>query len=272
MQDTTYLPGDLIHDRYEVETIKHISGLGVVYRIRDTHEEIPGPLALKESITFPSAQRTVKQRIERFMEKTELLTTLDHPAIPQVYDYFAEEDMVYTVMQYIDGADLEELLEIHSPIITVEAVTEWAHTIADTLHYLHTYKPNPIIYRDLKPPNIMYQHERVVLIDFGIAGCFPRGVTLDPLGTDGYAAPEQYRGVVNPRIDIYALGATMHHLLTGKDPRMERPFSFQDRYIPFHNPAVPERLDAIVTKALANEPGDRYVTAADMRDALAALM
>jgi serine/threonine protein kinase len=108
----------------------------------------------------------------------------------------------------------------------------------------------------------------VQLIDFGIADVFPDGHTGHPLGTDGYAAPEQYDGVVTPQTDIYALGATLHHLVTHVDPRLEPPFSFIDRPIRVYNPDISPALEAVIMRALAQSPAYRFGSAREMMEAI----
>ncbi len=136
------------------------------------------------------------------------------------------------------------------------------------LEYLHDQKPDPIVFRDMKPSNVMIDSlGKVRLIDFGIAKTFVSGVKHTMIGTEGYSAPEQYKGDVSPQSDIYSLGATLHHVLTRKDPRLEPPFSFHERPILDYNADVNPGLVMIVEKALSFKAEDRYETCADMKDA-----
>ena len=139
------------------------------------------------------------------------------------------------------------------------------------LAYLHNSKPDPIIFRDMKPSNIMIdQHDRVRLIDFGIAKTFQTGQAGTMIGTEGYSPPEQYKGIATPAADIYALGATMHHLLTRRDPRLEPPFSFDQANIQDFNKDVSDELANVVMRALSYAPADRYATAEAMKQSLEA--
>src|SRR5262245_17202788 len=159
-----------------------------------------------------------------FKRESLLLTSLEHPCIPTIYDYFYDENAgrFYLVMKYISGGDLAARLRATPEgKIDEKSVTEWAAQVADVLDYLHSRRP-PIVYRDLKPSNLMIDGNtgRIMLVDFGIA----RWVTKDEkgvtaVGTMGYAPPELFSGNVEPRSDVYSLGATMFHLLTGADPQ-----------------------------------------------------
>ncbi len=123
------------------------------------------------------------------------------------------------------------------------------------LSYLHNHTPEPIIFRDMKPSNVMINHhDHVILIDFGIAKPFQGGQRGTMIGTEGYSPPEQYRGEASHLADIYSLGATMHHLLTNKDPRLEAPFSFSERMIRTINPAVSDELEKVIYKTLQYSP------------------
>src|SRR6185503_12649572 len=153
-------------------------------------------------------------------------------------------------------------------MLTEEQVIEWALQLCDVLAYLHDHKPEPIIFRDMKPSNVMLdQHNRIRLIDFGIARPFQSGQKGTMIGTEGYSPPEQYRGEASPAGDIYALGATLHHILTRRDPRLEPPFSFAERQVRQINPKVTTDLEAIVMRALSYEPTDRYPSAGTMKEA-----
>jgi serine/threonine protein kinase len=121
----------------------------------------------------------------------------------------------------------------------------------------------------MKPSNVMInQQDHVVLVDFGIAKPFESGQKGTMIGTEGYSPPEQYRGEATPLADIYALGATLHHALTRHDPRLEAPFSFNERPVRQKNPNVSPELETVVTTALQYNPEDRYQNASDMKDAL----
>ncbi|HAD05725.1 MAG TPA: protein kinase, partial [Anaerolineaceae bacterium] len=225
--------GFVLVDRYLIQDVIGVGGMGSVYRARDLHfPNVIKLVAVKEMINQardPLVRQTVVQNFER---EANILVTLNHPSIPKIFDYFSHEERSYLVLEYINGKDLEAILNESEGPISEDKVITWAIEICDVLEYLHNHKPEPIIFRDMKPSNVMInQQGHVVLVDFGIAKMFREGQKGTMIGTEGYSPPEQYRGEASPLADIYALGATLHHLLTKRDPRMEPPFSFAERPI-----------------------------------------
>ena len=189
--------------------------------------------------------------VAQFRREAQLLRRLRHPNLPPVSDEFAIGDRNYLVMEYVPGSTLQQMLDRGEGPFPESRVVAWANQLCDVLDYLHRQQP-PIIFRDLKPANIMIDREGTVkLIDFGIARLFTPGKSRDTttLGTPGYAAPEQYgKGQTDARSDLYALGATLPFLLTARDPADE-PFKFPPaRRL---NPAVPAELEAVVARAVA---------------------
>src|SRR5207237_8722136 len=150
-----------------------------------------------------------------------------------------------------------------------EDVVNWAVQICDVLEYLHGHQPQPIIFRDMKPSNIIVTaNNKVTLIDFGIAKVFQSDKRGTMIGTEGYAPPEQYRGLAEPRGDIYALGATMHHLLTNSDPRTQTPFTFNERPIRKFNPRTSEYIESVILRAVEYDIDRRWPTGQAFRLAL----
>ncbi len=246
--------------------------MSTVYLARDMHfPRIERLVAVKEmTIANPRLRDHVLRAFER---EAHLLAQLTHPAIPTVFDYFSRGDRAYLVLEYVPGATLDYLVRKSEGFLPTEQVVRWAIALADVLHYLHTLQPRPIIFRDVKPSNIIITpQDQVKLIDFGIARIFHPEQKGTMIGTEGYAPPEQYRGVLSPLVDIYALGATLHHVLTRQDPRKEPPFSFHERPIRQFNPNVPPELERIIYKALAYKPEERYQSAAEMKAALEAFL
>src|SRR5260221_14504192 len=172
-------------------------------------------------------------------------------------------------MEFIDGQDIEAIINRVPDFLPLDMVCQWAVELCDVLEYLHTHQPEPIIFRDVKPSNIMIdKHNKVRLIDFGIAKTFQVNQKGTMIGTEGYAPPEQYRGEASPQGDIYAAGATLHHIMTKRDPRLEPPFTFNDRPIRQSNANVSPELEAVVMRALAQNVQDRFQTSAAMKDAI----
>ncbi len=272
LKSRTTLPvGTRLLNRYEIVDILGRGGMSVVYKARDWHfPQSERWVAVKEmTVPRPRERDRVMAAFER---EAHLLAQLRHPAVPVVYDYFTQGDRAYLVLEFIEGKTLDHIIEETSGFFPEDRVIQWGIELCDVLHYLHT-RDQPIIFRDLKPANIMVRPDnRLVLIDFGIARLFDPKARGTVIGTEGYAPPEQYRGILTPLVDIYALGATLHHLLTKKDPRREPPFSFAERPIRKINPNVSPELEAVVYKALAYRPEDRFQSAEEMKTALLAIL
>lgn len=264
--------GATLVNRYLIQEVIGVGGMGSVYRARDLHfPNVVKLVAVKEMVISapdPVVRETIVQNFER---EANLLATLSHPAIPRIYDYFSKENRSYLVLEYIHGKDMEEVISENNGFLTEEQVLTWGIELCDVLAFLHAHKPDPIIFRDMKPSNVMIDHNGdVKLVDFGIAKTFQTGQKGTMIGTEGYSPPEQYRGEATPLADLYALGATLHHALSRRDPRMEPPFSFPERPLRKINPAVSVELETVISTALQYEPEDRFPSAADMKDALMA--
>ena len=263
-------PGSTLENRYLIQGVLGVGGMGAVYRARDLHfPNVAKLVAVKEmiiQIRDPLVRSTIVRNFER---EANLLATLEHPAIPRIYDYFTHNERSYLVLEYIKGKDLEAILLESETFLPETRITQWAIELCDVLSYLHNHNPEPIIFRDMKPSNVMVNaQDHVVLIDFGIAKPFQDTHKGTMIGTEGYSPPEQYRGEATHQADLYALGATLHHLLTRRDPRLEPPFSFGERLVHEINPKVSPGLEKVVYKALQYTPGDRYQSAQEMKAAL----
>lgn len=263
-------PGEALEDRYEIVKFLSKGGMGAVYLARDRRfPSVTKLVAVKEMISTIRDSVTSRISLETFEREANILAGLSHPAIPKVFDYFHHDRRVYLVIEFIEGRDLESLLAEIDFALSQENAVNWAIQICDVLSYLHNHRPSPIVFRDMKPSNIMLRDDgQIVLIDFGIAKVFQAGKRGTMIGTEGYSPPEQYRGIAEPRGDIYAVGATLHHLLTRRDPRKEPPFTFQDHPIKDYNPTVTSDVEAIVARALEYEIDDRYPSAEDMKQDL----
>jgi serine/threonine-protein kinase len=268
--------GKVLNNRYEVVRRIGGGGMGAVYLAKDRNLG-EAPRAVKEMIESHIDDSQHEKAIADFKRESLLLTELEHPSIPTVYDYFYDDasERFYLVMKFIPGSDLASRLRA-SPGGRVDelSVTEWGIQVADVLHYLHT-RPQPIIYRDLKPANLMLDSNvnRIMLIDFGIARWVnkkEKGVTA--VGTMGYAPPELFSGQADPRVDIYSLGATLFHLVTGADPQ-DNPlliFDFTKNPRPRQiNPALSSEMERLLVRAVEYKPEHRFQSGAEMRDALA---
>ncbi len=262
--------GVTLANRYSIQEVIGIGGMGSVYRARDMHfPNVTKLVAVKEMINTapdPLVRETIVQNFER---EANLLATLHHPSIPRIYDYFTVESRSYLVLEFIHGKDMEAIINDAKTFLPEDMVLTWAVELCDVLDYLHKHKPDPIIFRDMKPSNVMVNSNGdVMLVDFGIAKTFQTGMKGTMIGTEGYSPPEQYRGEATPAADIYALGATIHHALSRRDPRLEPPFSFAERPLRRINNSVSPEMETVVSKALEYNPESRFKTAAEMKQAL----
>jgi serine/threonine protein kinase len=267
--------GTILNNRYEIVRKIGGGGMGAVYLANDRN--LGGVLrAVKEMVQSYIESEQQDKAVADFKRESLLLTSLDHPAIPTIYDYFFDdkEGRFYLVMKYISGGDLAgRLRAAPEGRIDEKSVTEWAIQIADVLDYLHNHEPS-IVYRDLKPANVMIDGNsgRVMLIDFGIARWVnkeEKGVTA--VGTMGYAPPELFSGNVEPRSDIYSLGSTMFHLLTGADPQSNPLliFDFQKNPRPRQiNSQLSDQIEQILLRSVEYNAEARFTSAAELRDAL----
>lgn len=248
------------HRRYVITRIVKRGGQGAVYEGIDQNGQV---YAIKEMLDRFADPNERAEAVERFNTEAELLQRLRHPRIPRVYSHFTDEGRHYLTMDFIRGEDLEQILE-RERRIDEQRVLRWADEICDVLGYLHG---KGFIYRDMKPSNVMIEPSGdVKLIDFGIAKLFKPTERGTQIGTPGYAPPEQYQGLATPQSDVYALAATLHHLLTGRDPTQEMPFSFPP--VRTLVPTISERTSAALERALQKVPADRFATMDEFRAAL----
>lgn len=230
-------------------------------------------LAINEKANKPWAVKEVRKSVNRNFDllrqslimETDLLKKLRHPNLPSIIDVIDSDENFLIVMDYIEGNTLERLLA-EEGAQPQEKVADWAIQLCDVLEYLHTRR-TPVIYRDMKPSNIMLKSDgSVVLIDFGTAREFKEKNVEDTtcLGTQGYAAPEQFGGMgqTDARTDIYCLGATLYHLVTGHNPS-EPPYEMHP--ITKWNSRLSTGLEHIITKCTRKNPDDRYQTASELR-------
>lgn len=273
-EDNILPKGAVLQKRYEIIKVLGVGGMGAVYLAQDLRfTGVVRRCAIKEMISTTPDPHIRRLAVESFSREANLLVQLNHPGIPKIYDFFTENIRSYLVMEFVDGDDLENVLEHTEGMLKEDTVLDWAIQVCDVLVYLHSQAP-PIIFRDLKPSNIMLRKDskKIALIDFGIAKAFEAGQKGTMIGTEGYSPPEQYRGVADPRGDIYALGATLHHLLTKRDPRLEPPFTFHEEPARLLNPALSEETNIAIMKALEYQPEKRFQSAQTMKDGLVAAL
>lgn len=248
--------------RYYITRVIKEGGQGAVFEAIGDDGRIYAVKQMLDRFTDP---RERDEAIARFEAEAKILERLRHPRIPRVYADFKDEGYHYLAMDFVRGSDLEDIIR-RERFIPEERALRWADQICDVLEYLHQQKP-PIIFRDIKPSNVMIEPDgNVKLIDFGIAKVFQPSQRGTQIGTPGYAPPEQYQGIATPESDIFSLGATLHHMLTGRDPRDEPPFSFPPVYA--LRPNISKRTSDAIMKALKMKPEERYRSVAEFRQAL----
>ena len=261
--------GLVLDGKYEI--LKEIGqgGMSIVYVAMDNR--LNKQWAVKELKNDGS--QSVEMQLKGIEREANILKKVDHPVLPRIVDIIDKDGTVYVVMDYIQGLALDRILK-EDGAQPQENVIEWAKQLASALDYLHSLNP-PIIYRDMKPSNIMLQPDgRVKLIDFGTAKEYKVENIADTtaLGTRGYAAPEQFgdelgHGIykTDARTDIYCLGATIYHIVTGKNP-CEPPYEM--RPIREWNPALSSGLEKIILKCIQPNPEDRYQNCSELIYAL----
>jgi hypothetical protein len=266
--------GTVLKNQYRIVRLVGGGGMAWVYQV----EELPpgsGVLwALKE--LRPQTQDRAERAMARdlFEQEARLLRDLDHPNIPKIADFFEENGRACLVMEFIWGESLEKRLEAANAPLLETDVLKWAIQLCDALHYLHTRQP-PIIFRDMKPSNVMATNTGLVkLIDFGIARTYKVGKKRDTvaMGSENYAAPEQWgQGQTDARSDVYALGATMYHLMANMAPT---PAFLPSEPLPLanYNGALSKKTIGIVEKAMDRDRTRRFQSVPEMRAALVAAL
>lgn len=256
--------GDLIDGKYEILSKIGEGGMSNVYLA--LNRKAMKQWAIKE-VRRDGVEdfEVVKQSL---IAETDMLKKLSHPNLPDIVDIIETDDYYLIVMDYIEGKPLSKILK-EGGAQPEQYVIEWAKQLCDVLDYLHTRKP-PIIYRDMKPSNVMLQPDgKVCLIDFGTAREYKQKNLSDTvcLGTVGYAAPEQFGGFgqTDARTDVYCLGATLYHLVTGHCPA-DPPYGMHP--IRYWNENLSPGFEAIITKCTQNDPDDRFQSCAELRYAL----
>jgi hypothetical protein len=263
-------PGILLAGRYHVTAVLHRGGSSIVYLAEDTILQ-GREVALKELRECHDATPEEAREAEAwFARESYLLSNLHHQLIPVFYSVFREAQRPYIVQEYIHGENLDDLVRRQGPVTESQAL-RWGRSLCNLLSYLHGQQSGPLIYRDLKPANIVLRarDQRLMVVDFGIARPLIRGEVGTVIGTPGYAPPEQYQGLADERSDVFALGATLHRLLTGYDPEQGPPFSFPS--VRSLNPAVSSALAAVVSRAVELDPAHRFPSASMMAAALDAV-
>ena len=250
--------GTVIDGKYEVLREIGRGGMSVVYLAMDTR--LNKQWAVKD-IRKKGNGKNDEVVVNSLLAEANLMKRLDHPSLPRIVDIIDNGLTIYVVMDYIEGESLDKILNEYGAQ-SEEMVIGWAKQLCDALGYLHSQKP-PIIYRDMKPANVMLKPEgNIKIIDFGIAREYKEQNLADTtvLGTKGYAPPEQYSGQTDARSDIFALGMTMHHLLTGIDPRSGEAYAPVRQW----NPELSEGIEIIIDRCVEPAAENRYQSCSDL--------
>lgn len=260
--------GQIIDGKYEILTLIGKGGMSKVYLARD--QRLNKQWAVKE-IQKSARDENDEAVSQSAIAEANMIKSLDHPYIVRITDIIDQEKVIYIVEDFVEGQTLGEILAKEGPQ-PQERVIKWAIQLCEALEYLHT-REHPIIYRDMKPANVMlrtegdnWENDKIKIIDFGIARTYKEDNIEDTksLGTRGYAAPEQFggQGQTDARTDIYCLGKTLYHLLTGKFP--------YDNMDPIRawNPMLDPGLENIIEKCIQTKPEDRFQSCAELIYAL----
>lgn len=267
-------PGQMLQNRYRILSLLGQGGMGAVYRAWDNRLQVH--VAVKEMTPQPGIDPQVLARLRaQFHQEATVLARLSHPNLVRVMDFFEEGGNAYLVMEFVEGQSLADLIASRGPLPEMQVLT-WAGQLLDALAYCHS---RGIIHRDLKPQNVIIRSDgRAVLVDFGLVKLWnpqdPRTQTvIRSMGTPGYAPPEQYgvAGHTDPRSDLYSLGATLYHALTGQAPpsatdRIVNPASLAPpRSL---TPGISPNTEAAILRAMALQPDARFGSAAEIRATL----
>ena len=250
--------GTVLEGKYEILREIGRGGMSVVYLAMDTH--LNKQWAVKEIRKRGNGKKD-EIVVNSLLAEANLMKGLDHPALPRIVDIIDHGSTIFVVMDYIEGESLDKILKAEG-VQAEDVVITWAKQLCDALSYLHTQTP-PIIYRDMKPANVMLKPEgNVKIIDFGIAREYKEQNLTDTtvLGTKGYAPPEQYSGQTDARSDIYALGMTMHHLLAGIDPMAGGGYA----PVRMWNPELSEGIELIIDRCVQPAAENRYQNCRDL--------
>src|SRR5712691_871474 len=253
--------------RYVIKKVLGEGGMGAALLATDIRLDSK-PVVIKELISDHTDPTKRQEDVQNFKREMITSTPIDHPLIPNVTDHFQEGPRYFMVQEYIEGENLEERMDRLNAPMKEREVLGYASEVLDVLDYLAQQTP-PVVHRDIKPANIIIgaKDRRAHLVDFGIARADvarnARRKQTSALGTPGYAPPEQYQGNADARSDLYALAATLHYLLTNRDPRNEQMFAYPP--VRSLNRQLSPEIEQVLTRALEMNANLRYQSAVTMK-------
>src|SRR5229473_2792311 len=253
--------------RYVIKKVLGQGGMGAALLATDLRLDSK-PVVIKELISDNTDPAKVPDDVRNFKREVATLAHIDHPLVPNVTDHFQEGPRYFMVQEFVDGENLQERMDRTNQPMKERDALGYAWEVLDILDYLAQQNP-PVVHRDIKPANIIIgaKDKRAHLVDFGIARADEarnlKRKQTSALGTPGYAPPEQYQGNADPRSDLYALGATMHHLLTNRDPRNYPPFMYPPART--LNPQLSPEVERVIAHAVNNDVNQRYQSAMAMK-------
>jgi len=261
--------GTILNNIYRVVKLLGKGSMGNVYLVERINYD--KKFVVKELNFSQEAGLDISAAKEIFHREAEFMAKINHPGVPKMYGVFPQNGKDYLTMDYIEGKTLEEIINTSEGPINEKDAIKWTAELADILNYLHNSFHQPIVYRDLKPSNIIIKPDgNPVLVDFGIARYYNPDKEQDTFnyGSPGYAAPEQYKGKgrSTPQTDVFALGVILFQMLTGYDPSL-KPLTFPS--MKSINPAIPEKLEVIVKRAIELNPLKRYISVQEFKETLA---
>ena len=251
--------GQVIDDKYEILKLIGEGGMSKVYLAMD--KRLNKSWAVKE-IEKKAKDRNNEIVVQSAIAEANMIKQLDNPAIVRIVDIIDNGNVIYIIEDFVEGETLEALLDADGAQ-PEELVVEWGKQLCEAFDYLHTRTP-PIIYRDMKPANVMLTPEgKLRVIDFGIAREYKEHNLKDTtsLGTRGYAPPEQFGGKTDARSDIYSLGVTLFQLVTGRDPCLASTELKPVRQI---DPKLSEGIETIIQKCVQHDPANRYQSCVEL--------
>lgn len=260
--------GTIVLDHYQITGFLGSGNRAIVYQGRDMDFPDANIQVAVKGIHPPDDRQHRALKRPAYAREANILLSCNHDTIPKLYEVGTHDDIDYMVIEYVNGSNLNTLLD-QTVTLPLHYVIRWGIALCDALGYLHDHEPNPIIYGNVAPENILVDIlGEVMLGGWGGARSYQSDSHYGVWGVERYMAPERYHGVISPWTDMFGLGATLHQAITRTDPRQHPPFTFHRRPLDHYDADVPRSLSEIIYIALAMDPDDRFWNMYEMKDAL----